>query len=69
MTLLTIDKLKSCKECPNVIMYKDWLDFYKINIITYYCDKCDGRFISGQKLNPKVNIPKWCPLRKLDLTK
>jgi len=63
MTMLAIEKIKSCKECPYVNIYT-----YD-NFTTYYCGKNDGGFISGQKLNPKVNIPKWCPLRKFGLIK
>ena len=64
MTLLAIERMKSCKECP----HSHSVEWDK-NKFTYYCDKSNGRFISGQKLNPKVNIPKWCPLKKFDLIK
>ena len=64
MTLLAIEKMKSCKDCPHVHIFE-----WKIDYKTYYCDKSKGKFISGQKKNPKVNVPKWCPLRKFDLIK
>jgi len=59
MTKLYIEKIKSCDECPHSHSI-EWE-----NRITYYC----GKMKSGNKIDIKAIIPKWCPLRKFDLIK
>ena len=63
MTLLAIEKMRSCKECSHVVTYT-YSEFS-----TYYCGRSEGKYISGQNKNPKVNVPKWCLLRKFNLIK